>query len=52
MRLSEQRLWDPANTFTRWQHPAIGRGPKFAVPEIIIVAIVFLVVDHITHFGL
>jgi len=31
-RIVEQWLWDHAVKFSRWQHPAMGRGAKFAVP--------------------
>ena len=32
--IENERLWDDAITFARWQHPGIGRGARFAVSNI------------------
>jgi len=31
VKIDQQMYWDPAIKFAKWQHPAKGRGAKFAV---------------------
>ena len=38
------RLWDQATKFARWQHPAVGRGTRFAV-SVTVYSVWFCAVD-------